>query len=134
MAVRDQVTKMDAFLAMDETITTDTTTNGSIIDTADYECGFSLFVVVSALTDGDYQLNLQEGDESDLSDAVSIAADKLIGTEPSVDAATAAGAVLEKVGVFSNKRYVRPQIVSTSTTSGATLQLIVVQHGEYLPI
>jgi len=133
MAVRDQVTLMDAFQGSYDVISTDTTTVGAIFDTADYELGFSVFISAPAWVDGTYTLKLEESDDSGMAGAVDIPAAKLIGSLPAVSALTADGAALDKVGVFSNLRYIRVSVVSTSTTSGATIRTTVVKHSEYLP-
>lgn len=133
MPKRDQATLIDIFKADYTAISTDTTTAGPIFDTKDYEMGFTAFIAAVAWTDGTYTMTIQEGDESDLSDATTVAAANLIGSYPAVGALTADGAVLGKVGVFGTKRYVRVSVVSTSTTTGATIFTGVVQGGEYLP-
>ena len=134
MAVRDQVTKMDAFQALYEAISSDTTTVGAIFDTADYELGFSVFISAPVWTDGTYTLKLEESTDSGMSGAVDISSSKLIGSLPAVSALTADGGELGKVGVFSNLRYVRVSVVSTGTTTGATVNVTVVEHAETLPV
>lgn len=134
MAVRDQVTRMDIYQADYTVISTNTTTAGPIFDTAEFELGFSAFISAVAWTDGTYTMLIQEGNESDLSDAVTIPTDKLIGSLPAVSAATADGAELGKVGIHSNLRYVRVSVVSTGTTTGATIYTGVIKHAENLPV
>lgn len=133
MAVRDQVTKMDGFQGLYDVISTNTTTVGAIFDTAHYELGFSVFLSAPAWTDGTYTLKLEESDDSGMAGAVDIPSAKLIGALPAVSAATVDAAVLGKVGVFSNLRYVRVSIVSTGTTSGATIATHVIEHAEVCP-
>lgn len=133
MAVRDQVTKFDGFQGNYDVITTDTTTVGATFDTADHELGFSVLLSAPAWTDGTYTLLLEESDDAGMAGAVTIPTEKLIGAFPAVSAATVDGAALGKVGVFSNLRYIRVSIVSTGTTSGATIRTTVIKHSEYLP-
>lgn len=134
MAVRDQITRMNIYKADYTAISTDTTTAGPIFDTAEYEMGFSAFIACVAYTDGTYTMLIQEGDESDLSDAATISTDKLIGSLPAVSALTTDGAESTSVGIHSNKRYVRVSVVSTSTTTGATIYTGVIKHAENLPV
>lgn len=115
------------------TINTDTATNGVIIDTADFDMGIKFAFDVSAYTDGSYAISYEEGDDSGLSDAAAVPADKVIGAAVTLTAATAAGAVFTGNGVFSTKRYVRAVITSTATTTGATMSAVAVQAGEYNP-
>lgn len=110
-------------------ISTDTTTAGEIIDTADFDMGVAFFVDLTAYTDGTYTLLFEEGEDSGLSDATTVPASKIIGTTVSLTALTSG--VLVGNGLHSTKRYVRLSIVSTGTTTGATLNAVVVKQGEY---
>jgi len=134
MAVRDQITKMDIYKADYSVISTDTTTAGPIFDTSGHELGFSAFIEAVAWTDGTYTMLIQEGDDSALSDAVTLPTAKLIGSLPAVSALTADGAICGSVGIHSNLRYVRVSVVSTSTDTGATIATGVIKHGENLPL
>lgn len=114
-------------------ISTDTTTVGNIIDTADFDMGVAFFVDVTAYTDGTYTIFLEESDDSGMSGAVTVADEKFIPeTGPvAITAATVAG--FAGNGVFSTLRFIRFNIVSTSTSTGATMNAIVVEQGEYNP-
>jgi hypothetical protein len=96
-------------------ITTNTTTNGVIIDTQGYQ-GLTFLLNVGARTDGTFAVSLQHGDAANLSDAATPAADDVLGAI-SLNAAQTYG----KIGYVGNKRYVRMQVVSTGVTSGATV-------------
>lgn len=138
MAVRDNVTLNNVILSDSAVISSDTTTNGTIIDTADFDCGLSFFIGATAYTDGTYKLVLEEGDESNLSDATTVPAKKLIEVDgldavtTGVTALTADGGKFFKVGLHSNKRYVRANVVSTSTSTGATIAVVAVVSPEVL--
>ena len=138
MAVRDNVTLNNILLNLAAAVTTDTTTAGAIVDTADQERGVSFYLSASAYTDGTYKLILEEGNDSGLSDATVVPVEKLIlvdgldAVNDGVTAVTAANGKYVKVGIFSNKRYVRPSVVSTVTTSGATLNLVALVSPEIL--
>jgi len=134
MAVKDIRSNVKQTLALLATITTDTTTAGSILDTADFELGLMFAVQISAYTDGTYTLLIEESDDSGMSGAVAVTGDKLIGSLPAVSAVNAAGAALDTVGVISNLRYVRASLVSTATTSGATTQVIATEVAENMPV
>lgn len=114
-------------------ISTNTTTNGVIIDTADYDMGIKFGFDVSAYTDGSFAISYEDGDDAALADAAAVASDKIIGDAVTLTAATAAGAAFTGNGVFSTKRYVRAVITSTGVTTGATISGIAVQAGEYNP-
>lgn len=122
MAKFDQKNDLKDVNAFDiQTIATDTTTNGDIVDTAGF--GAVTFVFqTGTVTDGDYTVLIQEGDDSGLSDAAAVADADLIGTEAdaSFSADTDDNAV-SSIGYRGSKRYVRFNIVSTNTTSGAVV-------------
>jgi hypothetical protein len=100
-------------------IASDTTTNGAIIDLRGYDaCTFAFMTGV--LTDGDYTVLIQEGDASDLSDATAVADADLSATEASVSfTADTDDSAISKISYIGSKRYVRFNVVSTSTSTGA---------------
>lgn len=113
-----------------DTISSDTTTDGDIIDkeSAIYSPFKSIvFTLVSGtITDGDYALKLVHGDESDLSDGVDVPATSLIGALPAYTDDADDDKSLS-VGYIGKKRYVRASIVSTNTTSGGLLGVIAIK-------
>ena len=109
--------------ALDATaISSDTTTAGEIIDTSGFNA-LEYFVKCDAFTDGAYAFLLQEGDDSGLSDVTTVPAEETIGD--STPTYTAAGEVF-RIGTVGKKQFQRLSIVSTGTTSGATLSGIAV--------
>lgn len=135
MAVKDSRSYMLPELAFSAAISSDTTTNGAIIDTAKYELGLTFNVAAAAWTDGTYTFTLEESDDSGMSGAVDIDDSKLIGTEAglTISAAETQGDILGSIGVFSNLRYVRLKVTSTSTATGATIVSILEKSGEICP-
>jgi hypothetical protein len=112
-----------------QTISTNTTTAGNIIDTQGFEsCTFLFFM--GALTDGDYTVLLQEGDASNLSDVASVADGDMIpdsGGEASASfTADGDDNKVSKIAYKGTKRYVRLSIVSASTSSGAVCGALAV--------
>lgn len=123
--MRDLHNNLKASVALNtQAISTDTTTAGAIIDTANYD-SLEFVVLFGTLTDGTYTLLVEDGDASNLSDAAAVADAQLIGTEGTI-AATADNTVT-KIGYNGIKRYVRLSIVSASTTSGGTMGAIALQ-------
>ena len=102
-------------------INTDTTTNGIEIDTLGFE-SVTFFIRSSSYTDGTYTPLVEDTDTSG-SGEVAVVDDFLIGTEASA-ALSAAG--ISKIGFVGKKRYVRLNIVSSATTTGSTLDVVVV--------
>ena len=114
------------------TISTDTTTAGAILDTADFDSGVMFVVFCTAYTDGTYTPLIHDGDNSALSDAAVVVDAELNGTEAAaaLTALSASGADLLSIGYVGSKRYVRFSWVSTSTSSGADLGVLALKKGE----
>ncbi len=127
---------LEVQFVMNAGISTDTTTNGEIIDTAHYDGGIMIAFIVYAYVVGDYTILLEESDDSGMAGATAITDDQLIGTEATMSAVTALGANGTTIGFFSTKRYVRPSIVSLNTSSpnGADIFAVAVKKGEVLPV
>lgn len=96
-------------------ITTDTTTNGNVIDLQGFEaCRFDF--QSATITDGAYACSIQEGDESDGSDMAD--ASDVLGA---ASFAAADDSTVKSLSYVGSKRYVRAKIVSTGVTTGGTL-------------
>jgi len=104
------------------TIASDTTTNPSGgVDAKDLAA--VMFILHSgAYTDGTYTPNIQESDDD--STWTEVSSDRIIGAETAVSAAN----TTVTIGVHPEKRYVRCQVVSTSTTSGAVVGVVSVEQ------
>lgn len=116
---KSDVKNLNAFTPA--TISTDTTTAGVEIDTQGYEAVTFLFRA-SSYTDGNYTPLIQESDTSG-SGYAAVSDAYLIGTEASA-ALSAAG--VSRIGYVGKKRYVKLSFVSTSTSTGATLDAVAV--------
>lgn len=98
------------------TIASNTTTTGDTIDTKGYGA-VEFAVITNVITDGSYAVQIFEGDASNMSDEVQVAAADLIGTAPTIVAADDNTA--KRIGVKKGtKRYMRMKIVSTGVTTG----------------
>lgn len=113
---RDITSELSPDNALDQqAITSDITTVGEIIDTAGFE-GLDMNVRSGVITDGSYTTIIEDGDESNLSDAAPVSSDLIIGTLPAFIASE--DNVTKHFGSVSKKRFQRISIVSTGTTSG----------------
>lgn len=109
---RDQKNRSTASVALTAiSVTSNTTRNGSWIDTKDLAA--LLFVYQGVITDGTYTPAVQESD--DQSAITSVASDRIIGSLT----ALSAGNLVGSIGVHPTKRYVRLNITSASTSTGA---------------
>ncbi len=110
-----------------QTIATDTTTNGEIIDTQGYH-GLEFILKSGTITDGAYTVTLTEGEDSGLSDGTTVAAANLLG---SISFALTDDDTAKRVGYIGKKRYVRLNIVSTGTTSGGLFDGVAVKFSPF---
>tara|TARA_R110000851_G_scaffold134568_2_gene269880 strand:- start:3201 stop:3617 length:417 start_codon:yes stop_codon:yes gene_type:complete len=110
-----------------QTISTDTTTNGEIIDTKGFH-GLEFILKSAAVTDGAYAVTLTHGDDSGLSDGVTVNVADLLG---SIDFVAADDNVAKRIGYIGKKRYARLNVVSTGTSSGAVLDGVAVQFSPF---
>lgn len=104
-------------------ISTDTATNGAIIDMQGYE-GLEFYVSSETLTDGLYILSLQDGDASNLSDAAAVDSEQVFGA--GTQFALTDDGVVKRIGYHGNKRYVRLVITSSAVTTGGAFSAVAV--------
>lgn len=97
-----------------QAISTNTTTNGEIIDTALFE-GLEFLLIAGTITDGAYAVSLEEGDDSGLSDAAAVSAEETLGDADFADTDDDSS---KRIGYIGKKRYVRLKVVSTGVTTG----------------
>ena len=139
MAVKDILSDLQAQTAVLAVISSNTTTNGIILDTADFELGLMFSLTIDAFSDGTYEVQLFESDDSGMAGATQIVAPNILPTDLGANsitqsAATISGAPLPKIGAFANLRYVQARIVSTGVTTGATVHVGVIQKAEQVPV
>ncbi len=136
MAVFDIRSNVLQIPLIQEEITSDVATVGTIVDNAHYELGlmFGLWGVDGSTPslDGTYTLSLEESATGAFAgEEVAVATDKLIGDTPVVS--TSNVGIIQTQGVFSNLRYVRPTVTSAGTTNGAAIVLITTEGAEHKP-
>jgi len=133
MATQDIRSDLDQFNAFNAVIASDATTAGAIIDTADYDLGLMYTVLAANYTDGTYDLLLEEDDDVGFGSATAVPSGSLIGALPSLSAISPLDS-LGTVGVFGNKRFLRASIVSTATTTGAHVVVLMTRKAESAPV
>ena len=112
-----------------QTISSDTTTAGAIIDMQGYEA-LEFFIQSGTITTGVFTPLLQHGDDSGLSDVATVPSDFVLGTiaDATFTVAAADDNAVKKIGYVGKKRYVRLSIVTTSTGNGAIGAIAVKGH------
>lgn len=134
----DLTSSVDPVLALGVgAITSDTATNGSILDSKGFE---SLDVVLAGvITDGSYVVSIVEGDEVDdvdapttITDAAAVDASFIIGALPSLVAVT--GQSISHFGYVGKKRYQQITVTSTVTTTGGIFTAVATKgHAKSRP-
>ena len=115
-------------------ISTNTTTNGVIIDTQAYDA-IEFAMQSGTLTDGAYTPLIEDGDDSGLSDAAAVVDAELTNTEASAAFAAADDNKIKSIGYLGGKRYVRLSVISTGVTTGGTLGATVLKgRPSHLPV
>ena len=136
MPTRDIRSGLEARLAFLAIISTDTTTNGAIIDTADFDRGIVFSFLATLVATGTFTPILEESDDSGMSGATDVTDAQLIGTEAAMiitDDPTVQAAVITTLGCFSTKRYLRFKVLSASTSGSSTIVATVHQEAEMSP-
>lgn len=116
-----------------QAISTDTTTDGVVIDLQDYDS--ALFTMMAGtITDGDYALQLEESATGAFSGEENVVADSdLDGTEALASfTADDDDNKLGTVAYIGEQRYVRASVVSTNTSTGATVGVLVTLGHPYV--
>lgn len=132
MAIQDIASDLKPVVESMVSIVADGATNGNAVDTAGYECGVMFIAQCVNYTDGDYVVTLQESDDNIT--FTNVPAEKLIGGMAVISALNAEGDTLQKVGVFSNKRYVRSVITASDVTTGSAVAITAILRGELRPV
>jgi len=124
MAIQDNTSGQRAIIAFSENISGAATTNGEIIDTADFDLGIMFIPKIILFNAGDYAFSILESDDpAMLTGVTTVTSAQLIlppgtTTLPTLTAASTNNVSLSRFGVFSNNRFVRISVVSTNTPSG----------------
>jgi hypothetical protein len=128
-AIRDIRSQLKPEIALEpQTINTDTTTTGAIIDTADYDGGI-VFTQSVTHTSGTFTPSIEESDSATFASGVTAVADaNLIGdtkTGQEADAALTAAQLISSLGVVNNlKRYLRYKMVSSLGANGVVSAVV----------
>ena len=115
-------------------IATDTTTDGASVDTFDF--GSLTWVISSGVvTDGDYQVLLEESDTDFSGETTVDDADILDGVIADWDFALGDDGVTVRIGVIAKKRFQRCSLVSASTTTGGLFSWVaLLGHPKHQPV
>ena len=139
MAIRENISENNIIFSDIFVISGDGTSSGTIIDTSEWDLGTGIYISAPIYTDGTYTVTLVEGDDSGLADGQTVPDDKLAvvdglnAIDPGFSAVTVPGDKLFKVGVTSNKQYLRVDVNATAVTTGATVLTYILAKTENRP-
>lgn len=135
MAVKDIRSDLQQTVASTAVIAGNGTTDGADLDTANFELGLMFTVSATDYMDGTFDFIIEEKEQ--LADSyVVVPSTSFIGTLAGlqITAGISNNDILNTIGVFSNKRFVRINTVATVVTNGATITIIATEKGEVLPV
>lgn len=132
MAIQDIASDLKPVVESLAIISANGVTNGNAVDTAGFECGIMFIAECVQYTDGEYTVTLEESDDNITFEAVP--AGKIIGSIAVIDGLSAEGDTLGKLGVFSNKRYVRSVVTAANVTTGGAVGITALLRGELRPV
>lgn len=109
------------------TITDNTPYVGATIDSLGYE-SLTYAIATGTLADADatFAVLLEEGDESDMSDAAAVADADLLGTEAAAGFTFADDGETRTLGYVGNKRYTRLTITPSGNSGNAPVAAVAI--------
>lgn len=111
------------------TISSDTATNGAIIDTMGYK-SVTIFLQAGVVTTGDITLtSITESNDSGMAGATTMASEQLIGLP--ADTKCDATGETSRIGCLPRKRYIRAVYTSANTASLVISSLAVLGRPEH---
>ncbi len=124
--MKDLHSKIHPLKVITPVVVTDNTAQvGTIIDRQGYD-SLTYVIVTGTLADADatFAVLLEEGDQSNLSDAAPVADADLIGTEALAGFTFADDGETRKLGYKGNKRYTRLTITPSGNTGNAPIAAV----------
>jgi len=134
MSVKDLHNNIEQKVLLAQTeITSNTDTLSAIIDTTAY-MGHEFIVIASEISDGVYDIAINEGDVVDdvaapttITDAAEAASDDLLVTAANLQLVVADSGKSVRVGYIGTKRWLQVKLTSTAVTGGAFFNVLSVQ-------
>lgn len=108
-----------------QTIGTDTTTEGAIVDTQ-YFRSVEFVAQSGTITDGAFAVEIWQSDDAAMADAVQVTGTELLGN---ADFADTDDDGVKRIGTLGKLRYQQLRVVSTGTTSGGVFSAVAIKVG-----
>lgn len=111
---------------------------GAVIDTKDFPFDTTFIVGISAFTDGVYNLQVGEADDSGFTQNVGVLDREHLVGQPVLPIALTAALVAgvtnyQKLGFFASRRFARLEVEATGVTTGATLEAFIALGASVVP-
>ena len=131
--MHDLKTNIQTKIALNvQTINSDTTTDGVIIDTQGF-LSLTFIHLSGTLTLGTFTPKIMHGDAANLSDAAEVTDAFLIGTEAQAALVAADDNKTKRIGCVGHKRYVRFSDVSTDSADGLVGAIAILGDPKEMP-
>ena len=116
-----------------QVVTDNTALVSQVVDRQGFD-SLEFIIATGALADADatFTALVEEGDQSDLSDAAAVADAQLLGTEAAASFTFADDDTVKKIGYAGYKRYVRLTISPANNAGNAPISAIAVLGGPHL--
>ena len=124
---KDQFNDLQPLYPAVVTVTDNTAVVSGIVDVRDYQ-SLTFAIAAGTLADADatFTVLVEEGDESDLSDAAGVADADLLGTEVLASFQFDDDTETRKIGYRGSKRYVRATVTPANNTGSAPIAIIAI--------
>lgn len=109
----------------------DVVTNGAIIYNSSFR-SIEFVLIAGIISDGDWTPTLQEGDESDLSDATIVSSDFILGDL--TESVLTTSNQVKRFGYNGKKKYVRLRITSANTATGTIAAVAIQEAATHAPV
>lgn len=135
MPIQDLANDYLADVQMQSPIVTDTESFSSPLDTNEFDGGFMFTAAAYVYTDGTYVITLQDSpDNSVWSDVPDEKLNDPGGNgSMTLNIINVEGDTLQRLGAFSTERFIRAKVISTSTSSGATITINTIKLPNRVP-
>ena len=125
--MKDLFNKLQPLYSSVVTVTDDTAVVSGIVDLQNYNSVlFAIAAGTLADADATFTVLVEEGDESDLSDAAAVADADLLGTETLASFQFDDDGETRKIGYVGYKRYVRCTITPANNTGSAPIAVMAI--------
>jgi len=123
--LHNSVLQKVALTVADGAISSDTDTDGEVIDTLGFE-SIEFIVQSGTITDGTYVLTVLEDDNVGFASGTEVSSELILGAGTDATFLAADDDSAKRIGTISKERWVKLRVTSTGTTTGGALSAVAV--------